>query len=511
MARDGSQRQMRGTDQIASVQILQTRRAPVGPVQDQRLGPVDEAQLGLHARCPKLRDVAQHRPGRKIDPILAGFEILDHVGAAIGAEDEDVGPGPTAQPVRARPVNQNVVSRPGREAALAGGDQQVGAGAASGARSGLGDPLRPEIGTQPGETSLRGAGHEDVDPVARAARREGRDVGQTRCWPVGQMRQTQQAPVGQKQVQADPVIGPARDHVAPAPVADRLERGDARKAAVAIVEQVVRDRQGAVLAGPDHADRAAARRPEHEIVSAISLDRRQGRSLRDPQAVLGREAAAIGEAAIAVDREHAQTRHPRARGKEVVGAAEPRMGQRRDRIGQYGRGGQGRDPRQPAIGVEQHRADPAPVGETAIDRDAPVGEAQRLGIGQTAGQPGAAQRPGRAEFVLRAPQREGGAVSARQQGRAARGLDHRDLRRGTGPVGARKLDRVFERETIAPDRPAFEPPVGARGRKEPGVAARDTGKREIGDPRKIRLSGGLRHQPQSCHRPCPALICGDQG
>ena len=87
----------------------------------------------------------------------------------------------------------------------------------------------------------------------------------------------------------DPVIGPAGDHEAPAPVADGGKRRDAVEAAVAVVDQVIGDREAAIVFDPHHAQGVATGGSEHQIGLPADRQRLQGRGSLDPELLLRRE------------------------------------------------------------------------------------------------------------------------------------------------------------------------------------------------------------------------------
>ena len=216
---------------------------------------------GLHL---ELREAAQHREARQVEPVLDGVEIGDPPGARRRAQHEDIRPRAAGQHAAGLRRHQDVVAGPARQPTgrgprqhqvVAAGAGQVRRGAAAGA-----DHLAQVVQRQAElrQPRRRARGHEDLDRAAQVHRLDRGDVLQPQPGVMDQALQVHQVPVGQQREQRQPVIRPAGEHEDMALGLDHGQRLHPAEAGVAAVEQVVGRRQAAIRPQSHHAERTAA-------------------------------------------------------------------------------------------------------------------------------------------------------------------------------------------------------------------------------------------------------------
>ena len=237
-----------------------------------------------------LRQAVKPPDRRQIQPVLAGGEVDDVVGLAIGAQHEQIVAAAAAQGVGSGPVHQDIVAVPAVEMVISraarhqihvgAAGQRVGAGAAQ-LRRHQPAGIDPKLG----DSGLGLAAGKNVNAAVAHMERDCGDVGQRGPGVIGDRGQVHEPPAGQQREQRQPVVTAACHQEHPSVYRHRLQRGDPGKAGVEAVDDMVGDAKPAIGGKLQHAERARAGGGQHGVMRPVHLDRGKRRGGVDAQGV----------------------------------------------------------------------------------------------------------------------------------------------------------------------------------------------------------------------------------
>ncbi len=315
-----------------------------------------------------LANVAQHRKGGQVDPVLAGCEIDDPVDDTVGRQDENIPARAAGQPVAAGAVDQDVVALLSVDRNPAADSlQDIGqcGSRECGGNGGVDHPGGIRRIGKLRQSAFVAAADEYLDLAADNHRRKGADIAKRHGGIVRHGLQMQQPPARQHLKQADPVICPADQNIDTALMADDRQGFRARESRAQIVDHMVAQTERAVCRDPDHRDRVAARRRHHQKGLAREIDGLQRCRRGDAPAVDGADRIQFAQLPVRADLPACQRGIAQAGRKQECFRPDRRLRQRGGVLGSGGGNLLDRQKLPVRIQIEPHQPRSAP--DPAID------------------------------------------------------------------------------------------------------------------------------------------------